>query len=131
MRAILLIDHGSRLKAANDLLHAVAELLRELVGGRYIVEVAHMELAEPDIAAGVRACVAAGASEVIAMPYMLAPGRHALQDIPQLVEEALQAHPGVALRVAEPLGRHRKLAEVVLQRCESVLAPAASPSGGH
>ena len=61
-------------------------------------------------------CVAAGAEDITVIPYMLSPGRHATQDIPRLVAEAVQKHSGVAFRVAEPLGLHPGLAEVVLER---------------
>ena len=116
MRAILLIDHGSRLAEANATLEQVAELVREEAGGAVIVRAAHMELAEPTIAQAFAACVEDGATTVIALPYMLAPGRHAREDIPHLVEAAARAHPGVAWRVTEPLGVHPLLARVVLDR---------------
>jgi sirohydrochlorin ferrochelatase len=114
-RAILLIDHGSRRAEANAMLAQIAALVAEASGG-LVVRHAHMELARPTIADGVLACVEAGATEIVAMPYMLSPGRHALEDIPRLVGEALEAHPEVSARVAPPLGVHRALAEVVLAR---------------
>lgn len=44
--------------------------------GRPLVEVAHMELAEPTIEQAVARCAAAGASRVIVAPYFLSRGRH-------------------------------------------------------
>jgi sirohydrochlorin ferrochelatase len=114
-RAILLIDHGSRRAEANAMLEEVAALVASASGG-LVVRHAHMELASPTIAEGVRACLAAGATELVAVPYMLSPGRHALEDIPRLVREALGAHPEIRARVAPPLGVHPALAEVVLAR---------------
>jgi len=117
MRALLLVDHGSRRAAANEMLAEVAALVRALAPTLH-VEVAHMELAEPTIANAFARCVAAGATEVVAFPYMLGAGRHATEDVPRLVAEAAAAHPGVAHRVTGPLGVHRKLAEVVLERLD-------------
>ena len=114
-RAVLLIDHGSRREEANAMLEGVAALVAEVSGG-LLVRHAHMELASPTIAEGVAACVSAGATEIVAVPYMLSPGRHALEDIPRLVREALAAHPEIRARVSPPLGLHRALAEVVLAR---------------
>lgn len=91
-------------------------MVEELAGDGTRVFAAHMEIAEPDVAAGFAACVEAGATEVIAVPYMLAPGRHAVEDIPRLVEEAAASHPGVRFRVAEPLGVHPGIGEVILAR---------------
>lgn len=115
MRAILLVDHGSRRAEANDMLEAVAGLLRPLVRP-CPVYVCHMELAAPTLAEAFAAAVADGADEVVVHPYFLAPGRHSTHDIPQLTADAAAAHPGVAWRVTEPLGAHPKIAEVVAER---------------
>ena len=116
MKAILLIDHGSRRTEANEMLECMANLVQALVGDAAVVRYAHMELAEPDIATGFRSCVEAGATEVVAFPYMLSPGRHATSDIPSLVAEAAEAHPGVEWTVTTAFGVHEKLGEVILMR---------------
>jgi sirohydrochlorin ferrochelatase len=82
-----------------------------------------MELAKPTIATGFRHCVEEGATEVIAFPYMLSPGKHSTRDIPRLVAEAAATYPHVSYRVTEAFGLHEKLAEVVLERT-GVVTPA-------
>ena len=114
-KAILLVDHGSKLREANDLLAEVARIVARRSPAHH-VEIAHMELAEPTIAQGLRACVAAGAMDVTVHPYMLGPGRHSTRDIPDLVEEAARAHPGLTWRVTKALGLHELIADVVLER---------------
>jgi sirohydrochlorin ferrochelatase len=116
MRSILLIDHGSVKPEANHMLSCVANLLQTMVGSDVLVRHAHMELAEPSIAAGVAECIAAGATEVIAFPYMLSPGKHVTRDVPRLVQEAAAGHPHVAVRVTAAFGVNEKLAEVIAQR---------------
>jgi sirohydrochlorin ferrochelatase len=113
--ALLIVDHGSRLQAANDMLDDVVDVLRNL-SSDMIIHAAHMELCEPTIEEGVDRCVADGAESIIVFPYMLSPGRHATEDIPQMAEEAVSRHPGVSISVTEPFGVHQKLAEVVLER---------------
>jgi sirohydrochlorin ferrochelatase len=71
-RAILLVDHGSRLASANAGLDEVAEQLRARLPDR-IVRVAHLEVAPPDIGEAIDACVAAGAIEIVVHPYFLSP----------------------------------------------------------
>jgi sirohydrochlorin ferrochelatase len=116
MRSILLIDHGSVKPEANHMLSCVANLLQTMVGPEVIVRHAHMELAEPTIAVGVAECIAAGATEVIAFPYMLSPGKHVTRDVPRLVREAAASHPHVSVRVTDAFGVHAKLAELVALR---------------
>ena len=117
-RAILLVDHGSRRAEANAVLDAVAERLRRR-SPACIVEVAHMDLAPPDIAQGVLACVRAGATEIVVHPYFLGPGVHTQRDIPRAVESAAARHPGLRVVISEPLGVHEKLVDVVLERVEN------------
>ncbi|HEY8431090.1 MAG TPA: CbiX/SirB N-terminal domain-containing protein [Sandaracinaceae bacterium] len=113
MRALLLVDHGSRRADANAVLEELAELVRART--RDVVRTAHLELAPPTIAEGFDACVAAGANEVVVVPVFLAPGRHASEDVPRLAREAAE-RLGVAWRVADVLGADPLLAELVLAR---------------
>jgi sirohydrochlorin ferrochelatase len=112
-RALLLVDHGSRRAEANARLEEIAEALRAEAPDRFVA-VAHLELAAPDIAAGVDACAAAGAEELIVLPCFLAPGRHASDDVPRAVERAAQRHGGLRVRIAPPLGEHPGLASLLL-----------------
>lgn len=116
MRAILLIDHGSVKAEANHMVSCMANLLQHMVGETVVVRHSHMELAEPTIAAGFADCVNAGATEVIAFPYMLSPGKHVTRDVPRLVAEAAQAFPDVSFRVTDAFGVHEKLAELIALR---------------
>ena len=128
MRAILLIDHGYVRAEANHMLSCAANLLQHMVGNNALVRYAHMELAEPSIAQGVADCANAGATEVIAFPYMLSPGKHVSRDVPRLVSEAAAAFPNVAFRVTGAFGVHEKLAELIAIRTGVELAaPLTSP----
>jgi sirohydrochlorin ferrochelatase len=129
VNAILLIDHGSKRAEANNMLACMANLVQHMVGPDVVVEFAHMELAEPDIPAGVARCVERGATEVISFPYMLSPGRHSTADIPNLVAEAAAAHPGVTFRMTPAFGVHEKLAELILARAG--IEPVRSYAGAE
>ncbi len=116
MRAILLVDHGSVKVEANHMVSCMANLLQHMVGGDVIVRHAHMELAQPSIAEGFAECVRAGATEVVAFPYMLSPGKHVTRDVPRLVAEAAREFPNTAYRVTDAFGVHEKLAELISLR---------------
>jgi len=120
--AIVLIDHGSREAAANAVVEEVAAALRERLPGR-AVEVAHLELAPPDLAEAVARCASSGAREVVVLPFFLAPGRHSARDIPRLAAAAAERHSGVSIRVASPLGPHPALVDAVLDRLSESAGP--------
>ncbi|MEO8336446.1 MAG: CbiX/SirB N-terminal domain-containing protein [bacterium] len=124
MKAILLIDHGSRRHEANEMMDCMANLVQAMAGPRVIVRHAHMELAEPSVEAGVRNCVEAGATELTVFPYMLSPGKHSTGDIPRLVAAAAASHPALQVHVTSAFGVHEKLAELILQRAG---LPIANP----
>jgi sirohydrochlorin ferrochelatase len=116
MKGILIVDHGSRKSEANEMLGSVADLIQAMAGSDVVVRYAHMELADPTIAAGFSSCVQGGATDVTVFPYMLSPGRHSTADIPRMVADVARAFPDVSYSVTPAFGLHEKLAEVVLER---------------
>jgi sirohydrochlorin ferrochelatase len=103
---ILLIDHGSKRPASNEHIHMVAGMYERILNDRdratgggvggatamttiAVVRAAHMEIAPPSILDSLRGVLADdGVSEVVCVPYFLSPGRHATEDVPNLIEEA-------------------------------------------
>ncbi|QDZ20497.1 cobalamin biosynthesis protein CbiX [Chloropicon primus] len=112
---VVLVDHGSKKEESNAMLEEFAELYRE-TSGRALVEVAHMEIAEPSIPTALEKCVEKGAKEIVVAPYFLSPGRHIQKDIPRIVEEAAKNFPGVSIEIAKPIGLHPLVAQVIEQR---------------
>ncbi len=124
--AILMMAHGSRIAEANDAAREVALMVKELTGFE-IVEVAFRELHEPNIQAGIDACVARGAGRILLMPYFLFMGAHVQHDLPEEIEAAQKRHPGLELVMGPHLGVHRKLAEIVVER----IAEGLTSAGWH
>jgi len=112
--ALLLIAHGSRQEEANaDLLFAAAGVRAR---GWPIVEASFLELVEPDIAEGGARCVEHGATRVILVPYFLSAGVHVRRDLVEARAKLAGRFPSVDFRLAEPLGQHPLLLEVVADR---------------
>jgi sirohydrochlorin ferrochelatase len=120
---LLLIAHGSRQPEANDDLGHVAAALRQR--GHVVVE-SFLELAEPDVDAGARLCVEQGARRVVLVPYFLSAGIHVRRDLAAARDRLARRYPQVDFRLAEPLGRHPLLPEVVAQRAHE--AASAAPA---
>jgi sirohydrochlorin ferrochelatase len=117
--ALLLVAHGSRQEDANEDLRLVAAEMERR--GHSIVEVAFLVLATPTIDGGASRCVERGASRVVMLPYFLAAGVHVRRDLAAARERLAACFPGAEFRLAEPLGRHPLLLEVVADRARSAL----------
>jgi len=120
-RALLLLDHGSRQATAHCQLEELAQRVRARRPD-LLVAVAHMEIRQPDLNAGLTELAAAGAEEVTVHPYFLAPGLHTKETIPALVASAAEHHPELILHLSEPLGLHEKIVDVVLERYDGPTA---------
>jgi len=113
--ALLIIAHGSRECAANGDVHYLAEDL--LQRGPYVtVEPSFLELAEPTIHQAAEACIKKGARNIILLPYFLSAGVHVRRDLTAAQRELSKRYCDVRFLLAEPLGRHPLLAEIVLER---------------
>jgi sirohydrochlorin ferrochelatase len=112
--ALLLIAHGSRQEEANADLYHVRSSLRGR--GWDVVEACFLELAEPDIEEGGRRCVDQGAERVVLVPYFLSAGVHVRRDLAEARARLAERSPAVEFRLAEPLGRHPLLVDVVAER---------------
>lgn len=115
--AVLLIAHGSRRAEANADLVRLAEAVSER--GQYgIVRIAYLELAEPTISQGARACVESGARDVLLLPYFLSAGEHAAGDLERHRRELAEEFPEVGFTLCPPLGLHPLIVEIVLDRLQ-------------
>lgn len=96
---ILLIDHGSKRQASNEHIMNVAKMYETILSEKKadaststtttIVRASHMEIAPPSIITSLRNLLTNDQVEkVVCVPYFLSPGRHATEDVPQLIKEA-------------------------------------------
>ncbi|GJD09357.1 Sirohydrochlorin ferrochelatase [Galdieria sulphuraria] len=114
-RALILIDHGSKLPEANDQLAKVASLVAKRCPTVFVT-FAHMELAKPDLMEAFMRCVENNARSITVCPFFLFPGRHSTVDIPEMAKNCSSQFHNVTCRVVEPLGVHEKLVDIVLER---------------
>src|SRR5258708_16231263 len=115
--ASLLIAPGSRHEAANaDTRLLAAELAKH---GYPIAVAAFLELAEPDINAGAAECVSRGATEVILLPHFLSEGVHVRRHLTDARAPLAQQFPGASFRLAEPIGPHPLLLQLLIERARA------------
>jgi sirohydrochlorin ferrochelatase len=113
--ALLLIAHGSRRAEANADLEHVAREMRA-TGEFAVVECAYLELAQPDIETGATGCVAQGVGRVVLLPYFLSAGVHVDRDLTAMRARLAERFLDVEFCLAEPLGRHAGLVQIVKDR---------------
>ena len=114
-KALILVDHGSRLEEANRVLEEMAERVQAQLPDCWVLP-AHMELAEPTIEQAFARCAEHGVKEIVVFPYFVGPGRHSSRDIPRICKVAAEKHLNLTYRIVEPLGVHDKIAEVIRER---------------
>ena len=115
--ALLVMVHGSPRPVANEDMFRVVALVKERQAFD-IVEVGFMECNEPSIPDAIDACVAQGAGRVVAVPYFLHTGTHVADDLPTLLDEAKERHPGVEFAMGRYIGTSPILTGILADRAE-------------
>jgi sirohydrochlorin ferrochelatase len=80
------------------------------------VETAFLELGQPDLAGAVARLAGKGVEHIVVIPYFLTLGIHLERDLPALVAQLEDAHPGIEIKVTKPLEGHPALLRVLLDR---------------
>lgn len=103
-KAYVIIAHGSREAKGNRAFLRVVAKLRSSTQERIFG--AYLELVRPSIPEALESAVRQGAREIVVIPLMLFPGRHALRHIPALVRASARRHPQVRFRLKKALAFH-------------------------
>jgi sirohydrochlorin ferrochelatase len=115
---IAVFGHGSSVESANEAVRTVArEAARQ--GGWTLYETAFLEAA-PRLNEAVEKLAAAGAAEILVLPYFLTLGIHLQRDLPLLVAD-LEHKFGIPVRVAPPLDGHPGLSAMLADRAKALL----------
>jgi len=121
MEACLFVGHGSRDPEGNaQLLDFTSRVGRHL--SVPVVETCFLELAEPDIPAGIRRCVEKGAKRITVVPIMLLFAGHAKVHIPLALREAARQYPDVTFRYGRPVGVDQSVVSILERRVRSIAA---------
>ena len=114
--AVVLFAHGSRDPLWRKPIDAVALEIGQRQP-QMAVHCAFLELTAPDLPTVVQALVRDGHSAIRIVPMFLGVGRHARDDLPKLVSQLQQHHPGLTLELRPAVGEMPELT-----RCLASLA---------
>jgi len=112
MHAIILFAHGSR----DPLWHKPIQAVAERIAARSpstVVRCAYLELTEPDLPHVASTLVAEGATSLCVVPMFLGVGRHAREDLPELVRVLKTTHPAVDIRCQPAVGEQDSLLDLL------------------
>ena len=102
---VVLFAHGSRDPLWRLPIDAVAERMRAQQPG-LPVAVAFLELTEPDLPHTVEVLMKQGVTRVRIVPMFLGVGRHAREDLPELVQGLTEAYPQMTFELLPAIGEH-------------------------
>ncbi len=111
-RAIVLFAHGSRDPLWRQPLDAVAARIRALSPGVH-VQCAFLELTEPDLGTATAGLVAGGVHAITVVPMFLGVGRHAREDLPQLMTSLRDTYPDVRFTLQGAVGEDPALIDLL------------------
>ena len=117
---LLLFAHGARDPRWAEPFLAIAERVRRADPGR-LVELAFLEMMEPDLGQAARRLAAAGVSRIDVVPLFLGMGGHLRNDLPPLLEAVRAAHAGMEVRLHPAIGENEA---VVAAMASAALAAA-------
>jgi sirohydrochlorin ferrochelatase len=117
MTGYVVFAHGSSVETANEAVRAVTTQLRER-GGFRNVEAAFLEGGRPDLRDAVESLSALGIESVVVIPYFLTLGLHLQRDLPRLIKEIENTHPGLRIAVTAPLDGHPAMVDALFDRAQ-------------
>lgn len=107
-RGVVLFAHGSRDPLWHKPMEAVAaQLLQDAPDVE--VRCAYLELSMPDLASACADLVAAGIAHIAVLPLFLGMGRHAREDLPQLLATLQAQYPHVRFEHKPTVGEDSRL----------------------
>lgn len=122
-RAVILFAHGSR----DPLWRKPVEMVAARMHARQPdvrVDCAYLELTQPDLPTAAATLVDEGATHVTVVPMFLGVGRHAREDLPELLSQLRIRHPDVRFTLLPAVGENPRLIELL---ADIALFPADSP----
>jgi sirohydrochlorin cobaltochelatase len=111
---VILFAHGSRDPLWRLPIDAVAQQMTQRWPG-LAVACAFLELTTPDLATTVEAMMMQGKTHLRIVPMFLGVGRHAREDLPQLVNDLTEAYPQMRFELVPSVGEHPAMTQLLAE----------------
>ena len=111
-RALVLFAHGSRDPLWHRPIQAVAlAIARQSPGTR--VACAYLELSQPELPQVTSELAAEGIKHITVVPMFLGVGRHAREDLPQLLAQLRTQYPDLVFQLMPAVGENPEVVEML------------------
>lgn len=114
MLGVVVFAHGSRDPLWRAPVEAVTQRIAES-DPQALVASAYLELCEPDMPTAVADLVARGATAVRVLPLFFGMGKHAREDLPEIMKDLALRHPSVRLEQLPTAGEDPRLTALLAQ----------------
>lgn len=108
MLGVIVFAHGSRDPLWHLPVEAVANVIRQRHVGT-LVSCAYLELSTPDLPTAAAQLVTQGCTHVRVLPLFFGMGKHAREDLPQLMQDLEHTHPAVRFERLPAAGEDPRL----------------------
>ena len=117
-QGIVLFAHGSRDPLWRLPIEAVAQQIKTISPSTEVV-CAFLELTSPDLPTCVQNMSEQGLTHISVLPMFLGIGKHAREDLPQIMQELKNSHPNIQFDLRRAIGEEPELtlamAKIALQ----------------
>lgn len=114
MLGVIVFAHGSRDPLWRQPVEAVAQRIAQTDPSAR-VEIAYLELCEPDMSTAAERLVQTGVQRIRVLPLFFGMGKHAREDLPELMEQLGLRYPGVAFERLPAAGEDPRLTALLAQ----------------
>lgn len=122
MLGVIVFAHGSRDPLWRQPIEAVAAQIGAADASAR-VSCAYLELCEPDLASAAVLLVSQGATRLRILPLFFGMGKHAREDLPELLKSLAESHPGVAIEALPTAGENPRLTALLAEMALDSTAP--------
>lgn len=113
-RGIVLFAHGSRDPLWHKPIEAVAARIATLSASTRVT-CAYLEISTPDLPAAAHQLISQGVNHITIVPLFLGVGKHAREDLPQLVANLRANYPNLQFILEPAVGEDPRLIELIAQ----------------
>jgi sirohydrochlorin cobaltochelatase len=109
-RWVVLLAHGSGDARWRQPFEALRKRVEAAAGGAFGVALAYLQFCWPTLEQALQDCQQVGGRQVLVVPVFMSGGGHLMRDVPQAIEDAARAAPGLQVQASGALAEEAEVA---------------------